>query len=54
MLFLIQVLMSSCDFIDFCVIPKSQPNVIKYYEPGKSCYVAGVFYTKCEDANGSK
>jgi hypothetical protein len=26
-----------------------QPPVVKYYEPGKSCYVNGTFYSKCED-----
>lgn len=24
----------------------TQPT-IKYYEPGKSCYIEGVFYTSC-------
>ena len=38
-----------------CSIDQLKPNVIKYYEPGKSCYVNGVFYTKCEDRlNGPK
>jgi hypothetical protein len=32
-----------------CAIDQPKPNVIRYYEPGKSCYVNGVFYTKCED-----
>jgi len=32
-----------------CALDHPKPNVIKYYEPGKSCYVNGVFYTKCED-----
>ncbi len=35
--------------------PRIQTPVIKYYEPGKSCYVNGTFYTKCEDRlNGTK
>jgi len=34
---------------DHCVIDNSKPNVVKYYEPGKSCYVNGIFYYKCED-----
>lgn len=39
----------------FCDLDQSKPNVVKYYEPGKSCYVNGIFYTKCEDRfNGIK
>jgi len=38
---------------DHCVIDNSSPSVVKYYEPGKSCYVNGTFYRKCEDRNGS-
>ena len=34
---------------DHCVVDNSKPNVVKYYEPGKSCYVNGIFYYKCED-----
>ena len=38
-----------------CVVDHPNPPVVKYYEPGKSCYVNGTFYTKCEDRlNGSK
>ena len=35
---------------------QSQMNqsVVKYYEAGKSCYVNGTFYTKCEESNGIK
>ena len=39
---------------DHCVIDNTQPNVVKFYEPGKSCYVNGTFHSKCEDRlNGS-
>ena len=38
---------------DYCVLDSSPPNVVKFYEPGKSCYVNGTFYSKCEEANGS-
>lgn len=39
---------------DFCVVDPPKSNVVKYYEPGKSCYVNGTFYRKCEDRlNGS-
>jgi len=38
---------------DYCVVDNSSPSVVKYYEPGKSCYVNGTFYRKCEDRNGS-
>jgi len=24
---------------------------VKYYEPGKSCYIEGVFYTSCPKQN---
>jgi len=38
-----------------CTVDFPKPHVIKYYEPGKSCYVNGTFYTKCEDRlNGTK
>jgi hypothetical protein len=38
-----------------CVVDYPNPSVVKYYEPGKSCYVNGTFYTKCEDRlNGTK
>jgi len=36
---------------DYCVLDKSSSNVVKYYEPGKSCYVNGIFYRKCEERN---
>jgi len=57
--FLAPILVSICahEFInndgDYCVVDKSQPNIVKYYESGKSCYVNGTFYRKCEEANGS-
>jgi len=38
---------------DYCVLDNPQPNVVKFYEPGKSCYINGTFYSKCEEANGS-
>jgi hypothetical protein len=39
---------------ELCNVGQPQPNMIKYYEPGYSCYVNGVFYSKCEDRpNGS-
>ena len=38
-----------------CAIDQPKINVVRYYEPGKSCYVNGTFYTKCEDRlNGLK
>jgi hypothetical protein len=38
-----------------CVVDTPKVPVIKYYESGKSCYVNGTFYTKCEDRlNGIK
>jgi len=36
---------------DYCVLDKSSSNVVKYYEPGTSCYVNGIFYRKCEERN---
>lgn len=33
---------------DFCVMQQPVP-AIKYYEPGKSCYVNGTFYRDCAD-----
>ena len=38
---------------DYCVLDNKPANVVKYYEPGKSCYVNGTFYSKCEDRNGT-
>jgi hypothetical protein len=34
---------------DYCVINQSPPQVTRYYEPGKSCYVNGTFHLKCEN-----
>ena len=34
---------------DFCNFRQDPFPVVKYYEPGKSCYVNGTFYSKCED-----
>ena len=33
---------------DYCVL-REPPAVVKYYEPGKSCYVNGIFYKKCDE-----
>jgi len=33
---------------DFCVVQEPTP-AIKYYEPGKACYVNGIFYRDCAD-----
>jgi len=33
-----------------CDIDAPKPNVVKYYEPGKSCYKNGTFYSKCENS----
>ena len=50
-----------CGYNLFCHVknvveyPRTQIPVVKYYEPDKSCYVNGTFYTKCEDRlNGTK
>jgi hypothetical protein len=34
---------------ELCNVRQTSPPVVKYYEPGKSCYVNGTFYKKCED-----
>ena len=48
-------MLSEEDKIDMVEYPRTQIPVVKYYEPGKSCYVNGTFYTKCEDRlNGTK
>jgi len=39
---------------DYCVVDRPKSNVVKYYEPGKSCYVNGIFYEKCENSPGVK
>ena len=33
---------------DTCVLDTPKSSVV-YYEKGKSCYVNGTFYRKCED-----
>ena len=33
---------------DVCVLREPTP-VVKFYEPGKSCYVNGVFYKNCDE-----
>lgn len=53
MLFILPVIIDLCDFVDYCPLPKPQQSVVKYYEPGKSCYVNGTFYIKCEEANAN-
>jgi hypothetical protein len=35
---------------DYCVIDNQPPNIVKYYQPGKSCYKNGTFYSKCENS----
>jgi len=37
---------------ELCNVRQTQTPIVKYYEPGKSCYVNGVFYQKCEDRLG--
>jgi len=37
---------------DHCVIDQQRSNVVKYYQPGKSCYVNGTFYHDCTDSPG--
>jgi hypothetical protein len=33
---------------DVCVLSEPTP-VVKFYEPGKSCYVNGIFYKNCDE-----
>ena len=33
---------------DVCVLREPTPAV-KFYEPGKSCYVNGIFYKNCDE-----
>jgi hypothetical protein len=57
--FLAPILVMGCanNFLEsqgeYCNLDKPQPNIVKYYETGKSCYKNGIFYEKCEDANGT-
>ena len=34
---------------ELCNVRQTPTPVVKYYEPGKSCYVNGIFYKNCED-----
>lgn len=36
---------------ELCNIRQTAPAVVKYYEPGKSCYIEGVFYESCLKQN---
>lgn len=39
----------------YCALDSPKASVVRYYEPGKSCYVNGTFYRQCEDRlNGIK
>jgi len=44
-----------CGYNVFCHVrtvleyPNHKPPMVRYYEPGKSCYVNGTFYSKCEE-----
>jgi hypothetical protein len=40
------ILVMCLEGIMICERNYTQP-AIKYYEPGKSCYIEGVFYTSC-------
>ena len=31
----------------YCALDQPRPAVVKYYEPGKSCYIEGVFHQSC-------
>ena len=33
-----------------CNVRQEPSSVVKYYEPGKSCYKNGIFYEKCENS----
>jgi len=35
---------------DLCNFRQDPPSVVKYYEPGMSCYKNGIFYEKCENS----
>lgn len=35
---------------ELCNVRQTPPNVVKYYESGKSCYKNGIFYEKCENS----
>jgi len=38
---------------ELCNVRQTSTPVVKYYESGKSCYVNGTFYRKCEERNGT-
>jgi len=31
----------------YCSLDRPKPNVVRYYEPGKACYIEGVFHQSC-------
>jgi len=31
----------------YCALDQPKPNVVRYYEPGKACYIEGVFHQSC-------
>lgn len=36
---------------EICNLEQNRPNVVKYYNKEMSCYVNGVFYSRCGDYN---
>jgi hypothetical protein len=40
----------SRNILGICSFDRSKVPVVRYYEPGKSCYVDGTFYRKCNGA----
>lgn len=37
----------SRNILGICSFDQSKAPVVRYYEPGKSCYVDGTFYRDC-------
>ena len=49
---IMQIMFATCDVgvgvtDTVCANPTTPPPVIRHYEPGKACYVAGVFHESC-------
>ena len=49
---ILQIMFATCDVgigvaDTVCANPPPPPPTIRYYEPGKACYIQGVFHESC-------
>ena len=44
---ILQGLLTLCVNQQLVCEPSAPPAAVRYYEPGKACYIEGVFYKSC-------